>query len=378
VFSSNHNRKNPAKGTAPKPNGYTFSDGTSPDPWLLDYTRITVPTFDPVQDAIQFAPKKAADTTTITSSTKHVMVWTENGRQTLTPELYYNAAGGLKSQATVSLFDVCLSDSSQRRRRAALERTAEWGSEMIKRGDNNAQKDSENWMSFLIAPTAEDEKDREAEQLAATIEQALDANKISGVSFVGWQYASDSEQQKALLQKSIQSIHLKSPDTKKLAVLSTNSLTQFLDAACLGINVIGTNLPAKWAKGKKALACDYSYPPHQGNKRAKAAEDHSFKQGLDENGCFYVLSGNAEDGKGGAWIRDTRSVFPGCSCLTCQRHSRAYIYHLVMTKELLAEILLFVHNLHHMLNMTNELSRTLNGGTQEEFRSFINKQLNWE
>ena len=74
------------------------------------------------------------------------------------------------------------------------------------------------------------------------------------------------------------------------------------------------------------------------------------------------------------YARDPSSLLPGCQCVTCgprqintrSNHlstkstddqtkktvpsfTRAYIHHLIKANEMLAETLLFVHNLHQML-----------------------------
>lgn len=46
---------------------------------------------------------------------------------------------------------------------------------------------------------------------------------------------------------------------------------------------------------------------------------------------------------------DFKPFVDGCLCLACQNHTRAYTQHLVHTKELLAPILLMIHNTHHYL-----------------------------
>ena len=68
----------------------------------------------------------------------------------------------------------------------------------------------------------------------------------------------------------------------------------------------------------------------------------------------------------------------GCSCLTCQTHSRAYLYHLVLTKELLAEILVFIHNLHQMLELCRELTDARREGKEKELVEQIKKQMKME
>ena len=40
------------------------------------------------------------------------------------------------------------------------------------------------------------------------------------------------------------------------------------------------------------------------------------------------------------YTSDFRPLLPGCSCPTCSYHSRAYLHHLLETRELLAKVLL--------------------------------------
>lgn len=46
----------------------------------------------------------------------------------------------------------------------------------------------------------------------------------------------------------------------------------------------------------------------------------------------------------GCYARDTLPLVPGCGCHACLHHSRAYVHHLLVAKELLAEVLLYQHN----------------------------------
>ncbi|MDX1468287.1 MAG: tRNA guanosine(34) transglycosylase Tgt [Acidimicrobiia bacterium] len=52
--------------------------------------------------------------------------------------------------------------------------------------------------------------------------------------------------------------------------------------------------------------------------------------------------------------RDERPLEDGCVCPTCQRHSRAYVRHLVRMKELSSHRLMAIHNLHYTLNLVSE------------------------
>ncbi|XP_017085277.1 queuine tRNA-ribosyltransferase accessory subunit 2 [Drosophila eugracilis] len=46
---------------------------------------------------------------------------------------------------------------------------------------------------------------------------------------------------------------------------------------------------------------------------------------------------------------DFTPLLSNCSCLTCLKHTRAYLHHLYKTNELLGPILLMIHNLHHQM-----------------------------
>ncbi|XP_054274045.1 queuine tRNA-ribosyltransferase accessory subunit 2 [Macrosteles quadrilineatus] len=49
------------------------------------------------------------------------------------------------------------------------------------------------------------------------------------------------------------------------------------------------------------------------------------------------------------YFDDFSPISRDCGCLTCTKHTRAYIHHLLNTKEMLSSVLLMIHNLHHYL-----------------------------
>jgi queuine tRNA-ribosyltransferase accessory subunit len=56
----------------------------------------------------------------------------------------------------------------------------------------------------------------------------------------------------------------------------------------------------------------------------------------------------------------------GCNCFTCTRHHKAYIYHLLQAKEMLAWTLLQIHNLATMDRFFEACRRSIAQGTFEE------------
>lgn len=75
------------------------------------------------------------------------------------------------------------------------------------------------------------------------------------------------------------------------------------------------------------------------------------------------------------FVRDPSPFLKGCSCIACVNHTRSYVHHLINANEILAEILIFNHNLHHLLKMFEQISLALEAGSLDKFQRYIESQL---
>ena len=53
--------------------------------------------------------------------------------------------------------------------------------------------------------------------------------------------------------------------------------------------------------------------------------------------------------------KDSSPIDPGCSCFTCQHHTRAYLHHLFKAQELLAYRLATIHNVYFFLKLMTDM-----------------------
>jgi queuine tRNA-ribosyltransferase len=67
------------------------------------------------------------------------------------------------------------------------------------------------------------------------------------------------------------------------------------------------------------------------------------------------------------YARDEKPISETCDCYTCQHFSRAYIRHLVQTKEMLASTLLSIHNIHTLLNLVQKMRLAIQDSQFDEF-----------
>jgi len=69
--------------------------------------------------------------------------------------------------------------------------------------------------------------------------------------------------------------------------------------------------------------------------------------------------------------KDNRPIDPNCDCKVCKNYSRAYIYHLLKTEELLGYNLISYHNLYFMLDLMEKIRKAI------EDKTFLDLKKNW-
>ena len=67
-----------------------------------------------------------------------------------------------------------------------------------------------------------------------------------------------------------------------------------------------------------------------------------------------------------AYASDPRPIDDTCRCYTCQTFTRAYLRHLIVSKELLAGTLLSIHNLHALIQLVKDIRASILKGTFED------------
>lgn len=72
------------------------------------------------------------------------------------------------------------------------------------------------------------------------------------------------------------------------------------------------------------------------------------------------------------FARDERPIEPECDCYTCHNFSRAYLRHLVRSKEILGSILLSIHNLRTVICLAQQMRAAIQAGT---FRMYATEVL---
>lgn len=111
---------------------------------------------------------------------------------------------------------------------------------------------------------------------------------------------------------------------------------------------------------------DGSYPLKLTNTGQALALNFDTKQDISG---LCILDLNDERYK-----EDFAPVLKGCECLACKKHTRAYIRHLLNTREMLSSVLLSIHNLHHFDQFFRHARDHIAANTFQQFKEHITKQ----
>lgn len=68
------------------------------------------------------------------------------------------------------------------------------------------------------------------------------------------------------------------------------------------------------------------------------------------------------------FAEDGRPLVEGCGCFACSGYTRAYVHHLLETHEMLAGVLLELHNTHHWLRFMAAMRAAIVGGRFELYK----------
>ena len=351
-----------------KPRGYTYSTKALEDQTRLlpGYSTLAVPSFDLVDDAkiameketvnraknaqmSKNGPKAASSTVpSVTSTRDNLSLITPNGLQHITPVMYAEVSNKLQCDSVLALYDQAHQNEGKKRKAAAGERSKVWLEKYIE-----ALEPSETKSTLWAALSSYDSKWSFADSVKFFSEHQ---HSFEGIAIIGWHHIQSRDERIDLLHKLGNELTSK----PNLAILAASSLSQILDAARNGVTTIGSSLPVTWARSYKALNLSLSSP-------ARSQEG----QYMDIDGCI--------DLSNEIYSRDADPLLPGCQCLSCadNRYTKAYVHHLIKANEMLAQILLFGHNLHQILVLFREISRASSEGANkvEQLCSIIESQI---
>jgi queuine tRNA-ribosyltransferase len=235
----------------------------------------------------------------------------------LSPEKAVEIQNALGSDVAMCLDDVPVHGSTLQRLKESAERTTRWAERCRESHKNKKQ------LLFGICQGGFDKKMREksSREIAAL---DFDGNALGGLCI--------GENAKQRLEM-IRAANAVFPREKPRYLMGVGSPSDIIEAIALGVDVFDSCFPARIARHRTAI---------------------TRKGGI-----------NLESGK---FREDFSPIEEKCGCFTCRNHSRAFLHHLVKTKEENGLRLLSIHNISIVQQIVKEARLAIKEGGFERLR----------
>lgn len=278
----------------------------------------------------------------IPQSTKNAMqIDTPHGWQKIQPEQYWRAVMSVTgppssseemnlAAGAVGLFDlVSLNRADSPSREKMLKRTNDWSSRIQSFRASQKQPCTGFWTPVHLSGW-----DLPLESLLARPNRRDSTPSIDRVAIVGWEsITSTREHRRQCLRRLMGTLNSSPSKPKEYALLAVNDIESIVDAANEGVSIIGTDLLRRLSLSGLALCLDLT----------------DISSSISSEQCYLDL-------KDRKFAEDASPIVESGGCKVTSSFSRAYIHHLIEAKEMLAQTLLFIHNLNQMLLLFRQMS----------------------
>ncbi|KAM3860698.1 queuine tRNA-ribosyltransferase accessory subunit 2 [Diretmus argenteus] len=274
---------------------------------------------------------------------KTVSVWGSGGRMELTvakfmalqktvqPDWYQSMADGETWQ----------SNTSRKRVRKSVDRTLAHLDECLLVHHKTQELQGVEVFGVVEGGDVLEERVRSAKETAK--------RPVSGFCLDGLQTGSMDQ---ALRSQLITAVTKELPEDKPRLLQGVGRPDEVLACVEVGVDLFESFFPFQVTERGCALCFDFNISPDPEHAVLESNEEEDTAGETRENGdvdpddqtqmtSFEI---NLKDKR---FVDDFRPLVKGCGCYCCRNHQRAYLHHLLVTNELLAGVLLMLHNTAH-------------------------------
>ena len=295
-----------------------------------------------LQDPVQARPTGYNDTKTSS-------IWTRHGRKKLNVEAYMKMQDAMMPDFYEALADFDTPDDSTKKRlQKAHDRSLNFLDECLAWHGKSDRLKNSAILGVIGGGHNVEDRIRSAKEVSKRPVQGF---VVSGLH----QFGPESEKfelasRQSILEKSLSQL----PKDKPRFLHGILNPHNVISAVELGIDVIDSTYPYVAASRGCALQFDFRFPVNPP------------EESDEEQNTGYEM--NLKDKK---YFDDFSPLLRGCQCYTCSTHTRAYVNHLLNTGELLADILLMIHNLQHYSAFMEQVRQAISSERFDELKRII-------
>ncbi|XP_069802188.1 queuine tRNA-ribosyltransferase accessory subunit 2 isoform X3 [Dendropsophus ebraccatus] len=303
------------------------------------------------------------------NTTKTVSVWGSGGRLELTPQKFISLQRALRVD-----WMQCLSDGeamadgcSRKRAKKSVDRSLAFLDECLK------LMSEDEVLKETVVIGAIEGGDVQEERLRSARETAK--RSVGGFLLDGFQGSSVSPENKMALMAAVTA---ELPEDKPRFIHGIGRPDEVLDYIEQGVDLFDSTFPYEVTERGCALCFTHQYQPDpetavrdkeelcNGEEKNEESEDPEIDRSKITSYEICL--------KEKRFREDFRPLLPGCTCYCCRHHSRAYVHHLLTSKELLAGILLMIHNFQLYFSFFCSVRQAMSDGKFQDLKQMIRGQ----
>ncbi|KAM9036147.1 queuine tRNA-ribosyltransferase accessory subunit 2 isoform X1 [Sarcophilus harrisii] len=303
---------------------------------------------------------------------KSVSVWGVGGRLEMTAAKFMTIQQALQPDWFQCLSDgeaLCGEVFSAKRARKSVDRSLAFLDECLK-----LQEQSEVLRSCVMIGVIEGGDIRE-ERLRSARETAK--RPVGGFLLDGFHGDAMTKETKLQLMSSVTA---ELPEDKPRLIFGIGQPDEVLECIEAGVDLFESFFPYQVTERGCALTFSFDYQPNpedtvlqQNGKKKEGGDNRDHIDKVTTIKCIpeTAFEINLKEKK---YRDDFGPLVEGCSCYCCKNHSRAYVHHLLVTNELLAGVLLMMHNFQHYFGFFCAIREALRKDRLGQLKELICKQ----
>ncbi|XP_044140099.1 queuine tRNA-ribosyltransferase accessory subunit 2 isoform X2 [Bufo gargarizans] len=303
------------------------------------------------------------------NTNKTVSVWGSGGRLELTPQKFVSLQSALKVDWIQSLSDgeVMAEGGSRKRAKKSVDRSLAFLDECLKLMSENEDLKQKVVIGAIEGGDLQEERLRSARETAK--------RPVSGFLLDGFQGSSVNPEAKLNL---ISAVTAELPEDKPRIIHGIGRPDEVMDCIERGVDLFDSTFPYEVTERGCALCFTHQYQPDP--ETAVLDKEELTNGGETEDpeiDCPKITSYEICL-KEKRFREDFRPLLQGCTCYCCRHHSRSYVHHLLTSKELLAGILLMIHNFQHYFSFFRSVREAMSDGKFHDLKEIIRRQASRE
>jgi len=266
---------------------------------------------------------------------KSISIWAPSGRRKLTPEAFMDVLETFGIKICIPISDKIPGGTAKKRCQKSCDRSVRFLDKCLE-----IRKEKKLDMPILGVLEGGDSIAYRQKCVKEVVRRGVDGYVFSGYDIIGSNWIK-------VLDSTLEYIN----DEKLKIMFGLFTPPEVIQASLLGVDLFDSIICT--TSSEQGCALNFKYKINDNDKEPTKQELETSvpnkKKQKQESEILTIkdLSAFVINLHDKIYFEDMRSLVVGCTCYCCGRYTRAYLHHLLVTKEMLAEVLLMMHNLHY-------------------------------